>query len=96
MLRPGKILCGEEMVEKACPAFKDCLVHAQRCLYSYVGHVIALHMDHVGLKDPGWLYELPEHLMVHAKLCNLKVPAFVVARHCARLLATLSDRNDSK
>lgn len=53
-------------------------------------------MDDVGLKDPGWLYKLPEHLMVHAKLCNLKVPAFVVARHCARVLATLNDRNDSK
>lgn len=96
MLRPGEFLCGEETVEKACPAFKGWLAHAHRCLYSYAGHVIALHIDHVGLKDPGWLRKLPEHLMVHAKLWNLKVPVLVVARQCVRVLATLSDRNDIK
>ena len=61
-----------------------------------IDYMATLHVDHVGLEDPGWPCKLPECLMVHAWTQNLDVPGSGVAKHSARMLATLGAENGNK
>lgn len=84
----------EEILKWACPAFKGCLAHAYRDLCSCLcSHVIALHVGHIGLKDPGWLCKLLEYLMSHPWPWNPEVPALGVLRQFAEALGGGNDNS---
>ena len=52
------------------------LTHAIRAYVavSCVGNMTMLHINHIGLEDPGWLCKVPENLTVHTWLRNPEEP----------------------
>lgn len=53
---------------------------------SCIDHMTMLHVGHIGIEGPGWLYKMPENLMSHVWPWNMQVPDPGMVRHFVKVL----------